>query len=308
MVFNRINVGGLTMIGTTGDYYFPSWMEISVSAGIISFMVLVFLFAVERFHIWEAPPREREDDPYALPEFSRAGEVWLGNPAAAARTKYSLAFILALAFGIAVMPARSIESRGVADVPSQKARGGDALFVDGNRDGFGVDFAHQAHVERNGNRESCVVCHHMNLPADQASGCYNCHYDMYRVADAFRHEWHGDPAGANIACRTCHAEGMERTAESAKTCDDCHRDLIPAGATIKVDTYMAPSYTDALHGLCVSCHLKKAAELADKPDLAMCATCHEKPAPEFLQPDMKDRLVGPHYNHVVLPSVAVESK
>ncbi|MBD3258782.1 Ni/Fe-hydrogenase cytochrome b subunit [candidate division GN15 bacterium] len=69
MVFNRVNVGGLTMIGTTGEAYFPSWMEFAISAGVVSFMALVFLFAIEHFHIWEAKPKEPEDDPHALPEF-----------------------------------------------------------------------------------------------------------------------------------------------------------------------------------------------------------------------------------------------
>ena len=51
MVFNRINVGGLTMLGATGDSYFPSWMEITVTLGVISVAALVFLFVIEHFHV-----------------------------------------------------------------------------------------------------------------------------------------------------------------------------------------------------------------------------------------------------------------
>jgi Ni/Fe-hydrogenase subunit HybB-like protein len=304
MIFNRVNVGGLTMVGATGDAYFPSWMEFAVTLGIIAFMALVFLFAVERFHIWSERPREPEDDPVARPQFSRAGEVWLGSPAVAARTKYSFAFIMALAFGFAVMPGQAIESGGTVHVPAQRARGGDTLFVDGNRDGYGVQFKHAFHIEKKGQRESCVLCHHMNLPADRNSGCYGCHRDMYRVTDGSRHAWHAGPDGAGIACHTCHATDSNRTRTSAITCDQCHRDLMPTGAPIVVETYDAPSYADAMHGLCITCHLQETQVLADRSDLVQCATCHASLPPAHMQADMRDKLAGPQFNHVVVPAIA----
>ena len=305
-IFNRVNVGGLTMLSTTGDSYFPSWMEFSISFGIVSAMILVFLFGVEKFHIWEHRPTEREDDPHARPAFSRAGEMWLGSPVVAGRTKYSLAFVLALAAGFALIPGHKLHSDGIENVKAERARGGDTLFVDGNRDGYGVEFAHKEHVDSLGQAQSCVLCHHMNMPRDRNSGCYNCHTQMYQPADAFGHDWHSDPAGGNIACVTCHADDQNRTAASAKKCDDCHTDLMPPGAKIKIDSYMAVSYTDAMHGLCVDCHRKKATELADKKDLAQCKTCHESAGPEYLRADIREKLKRPYYNRVVLPGVALD--
>ncbi len=303
MVLNRINTGGLTMIGATGDFYFPSWMEFAVTAGILSFMALVFLSAVEHFHIWSEQPHEREADPHASPEFSRSGEVWLGSPPVAARTRYSFAFVMALAVGVALMPGERIRSSGVSQVSAQAARGGDTLFIDGNRDGFGVAFDHPRHVSANGDKASCVLCHHMNAPLDKQSGCTTCHRRMYQMADAFQHDWHASPKGASIACVICHEEGVYRTAGSALPCDACHRDLVPPGVTIEVKSYRAPSYVDAMHDLCVSCHRRKTLELTDRPDHAQCRTCHETPLPDYLQPDMADLLRRPGYNHVVLPAV-----
>ncbi|MBU2652489.1 MAG: hypothetical protein KKA81_16300, partial [Bacteroidetes bacterium] len=304
-IFNRVNVGGLTMTGVTGDSYFPSWMEFSISFAIVAFMMIVFLFAVEKFHIWDKRPVETESAPHARPSFSRAGEVWLGAPGVAGRTKYSLAFILAMALGFALLPGSRLHSDGIEQVVSQRARGGDTLYVDGNRDGYGVEFAHAVHVDSLGGEQSCVQCHHMNQPMDQTSGCYTCHSRMYIAADAFRHDWHAAHDGGNIPCNDCHAADQNRTVSSAKTCDKCHKDLIPAGATIEVKNYMAASYVNAMHTQCVGCHRTKAAESPERAAMAECAACHTGHGPDYLQAEALDILRHPQYNRVVMPGLSL---
>jgi len=302
MIFNRINVSGISMLRATGDMYVPSWMEVSISLGVVSGAALVFLFAIEKFHIWDHRPKHPEADPYAPATFDRASEVWLGAPGVAARTKYSLAFVLSFAVALAVMPFNKIESKGVEEVVTHKARGGDVLYVDGNRDQYGVVFNHARHSSDSGAAVACVTCHHMNMPQDLQSGCWECHCGMYTYANVFDHEWHADPEGAAVACDQCHQPDRARRAETAKTCADCHLDLIPAGATIVVDNYQAPPYTGAMHQLCITCHEKKAAELADKPDLAKCSSCHQGIPPAYLQPEIETAHHGPYFNRVVIPS------
>jgi len=36
---------------------------------------------------------------------------------------------------------------------------------------------------------------------------------------------------------------------------------------------LAPSYKDAMHGRCLNCHEEQAQE-QNKPELALCSTCH----------------------------------
>lgn len=301
MVFNRINVSGLTMLRATGDLYIPSWMEITVSAGVVSLAVLVFLFSIEKFKVWEVPPVDPEADPHKLPEFDRSSEVWLGNPRISARTKYSMAFIIAMSLGFALIPGEKIRSDGMPVVSVEKARGGDRMFIDGNRDNYGVLFDHKKHVDKNGGDQSCALCHHMNVPLDKQSGCYECHSNMYLTADAFDHEWHRSNARANLTCRECHTAGVEKTKDTAEKCDHCHKDLVPAGSIIEVDNYSAPSYVDAFHDLCIDCHRVKAGELTDNKDLALCKTCHESELPDYLRVEIKENLSGPYFNRVVLP-------
>jgi Ni/Fe-hydrogenase subunit HybB-like protein len=301
MALNRIDVGGLTMIGTTGEFYTPSWMEISITAGVISGAILVFLFVIEKFKVWDNPPVDPNNDPHKLPDFDRASEVWLGTPTVAARTKYSLAFVLTFALGFALIPGKKIHSGGVEDVVVQPARGGDTLFIDGNRDGFGVEFAHEHHIDVLGKQASCPLCHHMNMPMDKQSGCYNCHRHMYESSDAFRHDWHASPTGANLKCYDCHKKGMDKTAKSAKACKDCHNDLFVKGSTIKINSYMAVSYTDAMHGLCLDCHRNRALQFTEKKNLDVCSVCHKSISPDYMNPAIISKLNDKYFNHVVLP-------
>ena len=274
VVLNRIDVGGLVALNRGNRLYLPEWTEIAVSLAIVAAATLVFLFMIEHFKVWEERPADPEADPRRLPEFREVDSTWLGVPRIAARTKYSLAFIVTAAVGLSFLGNPQAASLGIVPTPVHRARGGDVLNIDANLDGYGVTFYHQREIERNGGKQSCVLCHHMNLPRDQNSGCYECHQDMYLSADAFRHDWHASPEGAHLACVECHARGKARSAANVKPCADCHKHLVPDGATLKIKTYVAPAYVDAMHELCIGCHAKVAKQ-ENKPEVARCAECHK---------------------------------
>lgn len=274
VVLNRIDVGGLAHLTRGNPIYLPAWTEVAISAGVVSAATLVFLFMVERFHVWEQRPADPKADPLQLPEFDKVGMTWLGVPALAGRTVYSLGFIFAASLGFALVAPQPAASRGVDPQPVHRARGGAVLWIDGNLDGFGVAFPHEKIEQKLGGDASCVQCHHMNLPRDRASGCYECHRDMYLTSDAFRHDWHASPTGGKLPCVQCHPAGQVRAAAGAKPCTSCHKDLVPAGATIQVKHYRAPGYVQAMHELCIGCHTQLAKQ-ESKPDFARCATCHK---------------------------------
>lgn len=345
IVLDRVNVGGLIDLSRGAALYLPSWQEIVTSLAIVAGAVLVFLFIIEHFRVWEERPVDPKADPKRLPELNPVGETWLGAPVIAARIKYSLAFVLAAALAFSFLANPKVEATGIVPVPAHRARGdvgklpgissrvsfnssltpspspasgrggtakrwvrakrqkataipAGVLYLDGDLTGWGVTFYHQREVERNGGEKSCAICHHMNMPHDQNSGCYECHRDMYQPTDAFRHNWHASRSGANLACIQCHEAGYPRTSAQVKPCTDCHKDMIPPGATIqvssenlvdasgeirrlitpgsvvKINTYTAVSYVDAMHELCVGCHAQ-VAEREKKPEVAQCAECHK---------------------------------
>jgi len=305
VVLNRANVAGI-MLNTPGPVYVPTIYEIFISIGIVAAAALVFFFCIEHFKVWEDKWEDNREKPEVHPEFDRSSEVWLGRPRVASRTVFSMIFILSLSIGFAIIPNKNIRSEGIMNVVAKKARGGNTLFVDGNHDGFGVVFPHNDHIEKNVKNKSCARCHHMNLPKDEQSGCYACHLNMYQQSDAFRHDWHADPGGGNVACIGCHREGVARTDETTKECKECHEKLYPQDAHVKVKQYMAPAYTSAMHGLCVECHREKAAELKDKKNLGLCSACHKTTMPAGLEQEMKKRFEERHFNHVELPQISLQ--
>lgn len=275
IVLNRINVGGLVHINRGETLYFPSWTEITISASVVAGAALVFLFMVERFKVWEKRPADPNADPKKIPEFDFASKASLGTPAVASRTRYSLGFIIAAAIGFALLSNKSLSSAGAESLPVEEARGWNTMWIDGDFDGDGVDFPHAQHIEKNGGDASCALCHHYNLPQDRCSGCYSCHRDMYQLSDAFRHDWHASSEGGALRCFDCHQQGLTKSAETAKSCEECHKNLMAEGATITVQDYTAIGYVDAMHRLCIGCHAQKAPEL-QKVDLSRCTTCHKE--------------------------------
>jgi len=303
MMLNRIDVGGLVMLGNTGDSYTPLLTEIMISLGIISIAALVFLFAIENFNIWELQPKEPDSLPHTLPEFDYSSRTWLGTPEVSGITRHTLAFIISFAVGMALIPGKQLQSGGIDNVKVNRASGIDSLYINGNRDDQFVNFPHQAHIARIG-KENCTTCHHLNLPGEKLSECWQCHSSMYSNVDFFQHDWHASTNGAGLKCNDCHKQGINRSIESAKQCTGCHKTYnFTANQKNNNTRYYTLSYTDALHNLCVSCHLKKAKESADKPYLARCSTCHKSELPENLTAGINWKISLPHFNSVILPDV-----
>jgi hypothetical protein len=126
---------------------------------------------------------------------------------------------------------------------------------------------------------------------------------MYKSVDFFKHDWHASAYGANIKCDDCHVNGVRREKETSKTCAECHTLYKFKNADLKnTSRYFALSYTDALHQLCVSCHVVKANELK-KQNLDQCSSCHSAGVLEQISENLKWEISLPHFNSVILPKI-----
>ncbi|MFH1738587.1 MAG: NrfD/PsrC family molybdoenzyme membrane anchor subunit [bacterium] len=284
-VLNRLNVGGIAMIWAVDSVYFPAWTEFAISAGVVSGCVLVFLYAVEHFNIWEDRPQDEEAVPYHLPRFDPVGTIWLGDPVATGVKRYSLGFVLAAAIGFAFLPLSSLHSQGLEETPAQKSRGRDVLTIDANRDGYSVTFDHERHKRNLGQDKSCAICHHANLPGDEQTSCSECHRDVYLTSSIFDHSKHESLLGNNESCVECHPAGENKMASTAKSCGECHNDenlpIAVFASPIQIENYVVCSHTDAMHGLCITCH-QEIAEQIGKPQHGLCITCHPQVPEESL--------------------------
>ncbi len=151
----------------------------------------------------------------------------------------------------------------------QGAIGWELMRIDGNRNGRFVEFTHESHqtyAAKDG--RGCVTCHHLNLPNDNVSSCFECHKDMDKESSIFDHERHADLyKNRGAYCEECH--GRDRSREKAKTCAQCHEEYTePASSYLKVR-----SYQSAMHDNCIGCHRKVDAKLGQKM-FTECGFCH----------------------------------
>jgi Ni/Fe-hydrogenase subunit HybB-like protein len=312
MIGYRFDICLVTFVRPDGLPYVPSWMEVVISAGVVSGAILTFMFFVENFRVYEP---EKHPEPFIPPSGDTAGLPPAFAPAIAAPRRYSFIFVLAAALTLGALPKDAVfgpqpESTPVApprtvkawevkftgqsnrhyvlpeltepDFPATAAvrKDVDLTLINGNNDDRWVPFDHAHHVDKLGGDTSCGQCHHQNLPLDQNTACFQCHRDMYEPTDTFDHTYHVAKVGGNDGCVKCHADNPARkTRQNAKACGQCHADMIVTEARIAPPehgmTGFAVSYMDAMHGLCITCH-KEVAHAEDKPHHDRCDTCHRR--------------------------------
>ncbi len=284
IVFNRLNVGGITHVNNFSELYIPSLSELAISAGVVSAAVLVFFYFIENYKVWEKAPEDPDKDPAHKPMFS-TNLTYFGPTKTTNRTRFSFMFMVAFGITFALISGKTIYGEGAERIRVSQARGGDTLLIDGNRDGYYVAFDHKHHQKI---EKDCGFCHHMNYPNDKATGCYECHDYMYTSGDAFRHDWHTSPKGADLGCFQCHAKNVSKgkgfiknITDKRQLCDDCHKTMFTNSNIIKyVSNFKTVSYTDAMHGLCITCHIERSRKDINlrytKPNLAQCPNCHRQ--------------------------------
>lgn len=146
-------------------------------------------------------------------------------------------------------------------------------------------FGEREEEERDEGRDEavCAQCHHMNLPLQENTACYECHRDMNNPTPLFEHEYHIAQTGGNDSCALCHPAGAKvKSFATAVSCAQCHRaDMVPAGAFAGSDLEaqvapFAPSYMDAMHDLCIGCHaeIQEGRRGRGRQDFARCDGCH----------------------------------
>ncbi|MCP4725595.1 MAG: Ni/Fe-hydrogenase cytochrome b subunit [bacterium] len=277
-VFNRINISGIATIGSTGTDYFPSLIEMSISLWVVSAAVLIFLFFVENFKVWE---KEAGKDKGTLraPVFDNSSFVWKSEDLFGALKRYSLMFISGIIIAFAFLPEEARHGAVPVDTPVERARIDQVFLIDGNRSDHAVVFDHEKHKENNGNTESCVLCHHMNKPLSENSSCADCHKDMFLEKDIFDHEKHLDFMDAENECKKCHTDpDKPKTVDNVIDCLECHTNMESVGSFVEISSNRrfnpAPGYKDAMHGLCIECHETKKDEPGRPPRFAECSTCH----------------------------------
>lgn len=191
-----------------------------------------------------------------------------------------------------------------------------ALMIDANLAGKVVLFDHAAHQRRQGDMASCAKCHHYNMRMAKGTSCAVCHEGFGEASRAFDHTSHVADLGGNESCLSCHPDDAPSKIVAVASCGqvDCHavggdeqgivKDEQGIVKVAGMANGMAPSYVDAMHGLCIRCHkMEEARKAASEQYLSNCTVCHrlERSGPsEFgpdqllLQPATSDDLMASH--------------
>jgi len=312
MVLYRIDVCLIAFNRPETMSYFPSWMELAVSLGIVAGAALVFIFFVENLDVYgggHAAPEGKEEEPApapaAQPSYDPATMHSLAPGLLADPRRYSLALIGAAALAVALLPddvwgtyrastpvspVRTVMVERVVREDDNRtlykrtfAAGAERIMViDGNRSDLFAIFPHQNHAVVLGDQASCEICHHQNLPDDTNTSCAQCHRDMFEVTDTFGHRFHVQRLGGNQGCSQCHTDpGGIKCRKTATDCAVCHTGMAVKKSMIQPKgglRGLAPGYRDAMHRLCIGCH-ESATGKAAGPNMARCDTCHVEKKP-----------------------------
>ncbi len=278
LVFNRLSVGGLAIFQTSGTSYFPGWVEFAISAGIVAGAGLVFLFLAENFNVFNQTGAHvaSRPSPFDRPVFDAETRLYQGQNWWDKVSRRTFFLVPVVAVGIALLPAGGVGGQTGLHTPARAALGWTVMRINGNRNGLGVTFDHVGHQQRLGwaaasAGSTCIDCHHLNKPADEATACWECHQDMNQPASIFNHSLHQVELGGNASCGECHQ--AEHTAGAAKACAECHETMMPQAGEARFNN-LAPGYKDAMHGACLPCHQQEA-ETQGKPELGRCPACHK---------------------------------
>ena len=294
LVLNRMDVGILGYWRNAGAPYVPSAVEWAVTLGIMAATCLVFMWIIENVsifdEIWRSKRAAGKKFRASFDVFTHVWDTTLSNMP----QRVSLIAVVVLPLAVlAFYP--PYHNQGAESAEVQPPLGVDVaratLRIDSNRGGVLTDFQHVDHQQRLGGDESCVTCHHIALPADNATPCSRCHRYLTDPTELFDHSAHltfvahkenlSGVQPQNQSCDICHSTGQAKTAANAKTCYECHREdmRLPDEAVERVDLAHASSYETAMHATCLACHTQKAVELG-KPHLPECGTCHPSLLPK----------------------------
>ena len=276
VVSQRLALSMLTMQLPEGSGYTPSMLETIIAFAVPSAAGLVYILFAENLAVLQPDVPDVRRSPYARPQFDRSTLVHLSGAFKSTVGRRSGLAVLAIALTAAALPAGLVTGRPQPDAPVKAAQGWEMMVINGNRNANRVDFDHLAHQtylqeSAGGDENTCLTCHHLSKPNDEATACGECHQDMSQATSIFDHTLHQAALGGNASCVTCHHG--EHTAATAKPCADCHEPVATNTGQAALAHY-APGYKDAMHGACMSCH-EQAVQARNKPDLNRCSTCHK---------------------------------
>ncbi|MBT3218938.1 MAG: polysulfide reductase NrfD [Proteobacteria bacterium] len=296
LVMHRLDVGIVGYFRSAESVYIPKLSEFIFGMGIVCAAGLVFLFLIEHFYILEEPEHGKARK-FSLAE---AKKLFLGP-----RT------FRVVVIALLVVPLTSIAFHSTGTGPylpleqpvHAGVRSADSMrtefVIDADRNGKGVFFPHEDHQLEFMDRydltqeETCIKCHHLNVPGDQNTPCRVCHLDLELPTPMFDGETHHERFEESGNYEGYHHGNFDGLEEDIKPCDTCHsgaddgffeicwscheEDMVGlANYKDRGFHYDAPGFKYAMHGSCLTCHRREQTDATDKMSIGNCIGCHQE--------------------------------
>ncbi len=297
LVMHRLDVGIVGYFRTAERVYIPNAGEFILSFGLLAGAGLLFFFLIEKFPVLSGIgfgcPEEDGHDSHQQPKVS----IWTLQEALALLKGPGTERVLVIA--LLVIPLANIGLKGQGTSAFQpilspvyaSIQSGDTmrenLRIDANRNGDYVDFGHKKHQEvfqekyRLGEKETCVKCHHLTLPKDNNTVCRSCHSDMQVPMPMFHADRHEERFKDDDQRASFASFDLDRRKQNFEACMMCHEETMIGLAAYAPKGFdqMAPGFTQAMHGNCMTCHRLEEKDPTDPFSTGNCLGCH-RPQPK----------------------------
>ena len=282
----RLDTGITGFVRWLDTPYWPSIAEFSFTIGIYAAAGLVFIALAQYFDVFEEVKWGAKDEQLE----GGLNALWW-EAVGSAPVRISLIVIITIPLAIMVFSSNALQgfqlTRQEIVGPTALDKDRHVLNIDGNRNGNGVIFKHEMHKDILsrivGEENNCSTCHHLSKPADKNTACFHCHTDMAIDQPIFNHAFHEDKLGKKLSgkalCAECHELAEPESLENSKHCYECHASDMGMSTASDGERFnhMAPGYQNAMHELCVNCHVEEVDANPELPkSLGECGTCHNR--------------------------------
>jgi Ni/Fe-hydrogenase subunit HybB-like protein len=299
LVMHRIDTGIVGYFRSSEAIYIPNLSEFVLSFGVLSAAGLVFFVLIERFHVLDEPELRHDELGHEV-----ATDLWspretrsLLTGAGAMRALRIMVIFIPLTWIVlrdqatsAFTPIPQPVDAAVLSTDEMRT----VLHIDGNRNGMSTTFPHKKHHEEFQKvyeleeKDTCIKCHHLNLPNDKNTSCRRCHRDMEIETAMFRIENHLDRFKTEEDYQEFLARDLTDRFDTFAACMKCHNENMNGLAAYdkKGFDHRAPGFKNAMHGSCLTCHRLREQEKKEDPasprSRGNCMFCHRDWADEGL--------------------------
>ncbi len=266
MVGYRFNLCIVAFARPEGVSYFPTWMEISVTLGIVAAAILIFIFFVEHFNVCDGghPDDGHEYEYDAVeknvpghPRFDPLTLRLLTPESLAAARRYSLALIVGVALAAAALPRDVWRNSLLLCTPVHTPMIFSGTLTPGSK--TSMHSSYQINLQLPGQAPIGDDTTQLLVIDGNRNG---------RLV-AFPHQFHRDRLGDDESCVLCHHQALPF--DQNTPCYKCHRDMYATTDIFDHSVHIAQLNGNAG---CSNCHTdEKKAKLRETTTL--CGECHE---------------------------------